>query len=61
MRYVKSRVPAVNGALIIEHTVTCDLDDGRVCPPFFENGIIWCVVKRRSGQTLWRRIYLVRP
>jgi hypothetical protein len=61
MQYVNGAAPAVNGALIIEHTVTCDLDDGRVCPPFFENGVIWCVVKQRSGQALWRRIYLVRP
>jgi hypothetical protein len=61
MPRVTGPAPAVNCAFIIEHTVTCDLDDGRVCPPFFENGVIWRVVKRRSGQTLWRRIYLVRP
>ena len=47
--------------LCIEHVATVDLDDGRVCPPYLEDGVIWRVVKRRSGQTLWRRIYWVRP
>ena len=61
MQYLKPPVLAVNGALIIEHAVTCDLDDGQVCVPCFEDGVIWCVVRRRSGQTLWRRIYWVRP
>jgi hypothetical protein len=63
MQYVNSRHLRVNRRspnLVIEHTVTCDLDDGRVCAPYLEDGVIWCVVKRRSGQTLWRRIYWVR-
>jgi hypothetical protein len=61
MQYVDSRHWRVNRRnlnLVIEHTVTCDLPDGQVCPPYFEDGVIWCVVKRRSGQTLWRRIRL---
>jgi hypothetical protein len=31
MKYVDGAAPAVNGAFIIEHTVTCDLPDGQVC------------------------------
>jgi hypothetical protein len=56
--YLNRPAPAVNGALVIQHIVTCDLDDGQVCPPYFEADVIWRVVKQRSGQTLWRRIFL---
>jgi hypothetical protein len=42
--HVNRPAPAVNGgALIIEHTVICDLPDNRVCPPWIENNILWHV------------------
>jgi hypothetical protein len=41
----------------IEHVTTIDLDDGQVCPPFYD-GFIWCVVSRANGRTTWRRIFL---
>jgi hypothetical protein len=49
--------PAVNGALIIEHLITCDMDDGQPLPPLIEDGLAWHVVRRAAGCTLWRRIF----
>jgi hypothetical protein len=44
------------------YVITADLDDGRVCPPYIEDGIPWRVVQRRNGRTLWcRGIQRVRP
>jgi hypothetical protein len=57
MQYVKGEAPAVNGAFIIEHLITIDMDDGQPLPPLIEDGLVWHVVCRVPGQTLWRRIY----
>ena len=42
--------------LAIEHTITADLDDGQLLPPFIEDGLVWRVVRRADGRTLWRRL-----
>jgi hypothetical protein len=60
MQYVNGMAPAVNGAFIIQHLVTSDMDDGQPLPPLIEDGLIWRVVRRNGGRTLWRRIYWVR-
>jgi hypothetical protein len=44
--------------IVIEHRVTTDMPDGQALPPLIENNLIWCVVHRASGCTLWRRISL---
>jgi hypothetical protein len=44
--------------LAIDHVITADMDDGQPLPPFIEDGVIWCVVRRQHGRTLWRRILL---
>jgi hypothetical protein len=44
--------------LAIEHTTTADMDDGQPLPPFMEDGVLWCVVRRQHSRTLWRRITL---
>ena len=61
MQSLPGSAPAVNGALIIEHLITSDMDDGQPLPPLIEDGLVWHVVRRAAGRTLWRRIYLVRP
>jgi hypothetical protein len=45
--------------ILIEHQTTADMDDGQVLPPLIENGIVWCVVRRAHGFTLWRRLSLL--
>jgi hypothetical protein len=42
--------------IAIDHVVTADMDDGQPLPPFIEDGVVWCVVRRRYRRTLWRRI-----
>jgi hypothetical protein len=42
--------------LVIEHSVTADMPNGQSLPPFIEDGVVWCVVHRDDGRTLWRRI-----
>jgi hypothetical protein len=44
--------------LAIEHAVTTDMDDGQPLPPFIEDRIVWHVVRRADGRTIWRRLYL---
>ena len=44
--------------LSIEHAVTADIADGQPLPPFIEDDVIWHVVRRADGPTLWRRISL---
>jgi hypothetical protein len=44
--------------IAIDHVVTADMDDGQPLPPFIEDGVVWCVVRRRYRRTLWRRITL---
>ena len=44
--------------IAIDHVVTADMDDGQPLPPFIEDGVVWCVVRRQRGRTLWRRITL---
>jgi hypothetical protein len=44
--------------IAIDHVVTADMDDGQPLPPFIEDGVVWCVVRRQHGRTLWRRITL---
>jgi hypothetical protein len=58
MEYLKSAAPAVNGALTIEHLITSDMDDGQPLPPLIEDGLVWHVVRRAAGSTLWRQIFL---
>ena len=41
---------------VIEHSVTADMPDGQSLPPFIEDGVVWRVVHRDDGRTLWRRI-----
>jgi hypothetical protein len=45
-------------ALKIEHAITSDMPDGQPLPPFIEDGLIWRVVRRADGRTLWRRLLL---
>ena len=57
--YIRNRATnASGGCLIIERTVTSDMDDGQPLPPLIEDGIVWCVVDRHAGCTTWRRIFL---
>jgi hypothetical protein len=44
--------------IVVKHAVTVDLADGQPLPPFMEDGVVWCVVRRQHGRTLWRRITL---
>ena len=46
--------------LVIEHSVTADLPDGQPCPPWIERDIVWHIVRRSNGRTLWRRLFLSR-
>jgi hypothetical protein len=34
------------------------MDDGQPLPPFIEDGVVWNVVRRADGRTIWRRLYL---
>jgi hypothetical protein len=43
---------------VIERTVTSDMDDGQPLPPLIEDGLVWRIVRRADGRTLWRRIFL---
>jgi hypothetical protein len=45
-------------ALCIEHSVTVDMADGQPLPPLIENGVVWRVVRRANGRTIWRRLFL---
>jgi hypothetical protein len=53
-----SQADSVGNHLKIEYATTCDLDDGQVCPPWIEDNVVWHVVRRANGRTLWRRIGL---
>ena len=44
--------------LVIEHIVTADMDDGQPSPPHIDNDVLWRVVRRADGHTLWRKIFL---
>ena len=44
--------------IAIDRVSTTDMDDGQPLPPFMEDGVVWCVVRRQHGRTLWRRIFL---
>jgi hypothetical protein len=45
--------------LMIEHAVTCNMDDGQSLPPIIEDGVVWHAVCPLPGaRTLWRRISL---
>jgi hypothetical protein len=49
-------------AFVIAYAVTSDMDDGQPLPPLIEDGTVWHVVRRRSGRTLWRSLYLkIKP
>jgi hypothetical protein len=37
---------------VIEHATTADMADGRALPPMI--GLLWRVVRRTDGRTLWR-------
>jgi hypothetical protein len=52
-----SQADVVGNLLQIETVTTSDLDDGQPCPPLYE-GAVWRAVRRSSGHTLWRRLYL---
>jgi hypothetical protein len=45
-------------ALCIERTITVDMDDGQSLPPYIDDGVVWHVVRRANGHTVWRRIFL---
>jgi len=46
-------------ALCIEHVATVDMDDGQSLPPYIDDHIIWCRVRRLPGsRTLWRRLFV---
>jgi hypothetical protein len=45
-------------ALCIEHSVTVDMADGQPLPPLVEDGVVWHVVRRANGRTMWRRLLL---
>jgi hypothetical protein len=34
------------------------MPDGQSLPPLIEGGVVWRIVRRNAGWTLWRRIYL---
>jgi hypothetical protein len=56
-----SRFSVVRSAirtLCIEHSITADMADGQPLPPYTEDGVVWHVVRRTDGRTLWRRIFL---
>jgi hypothetical protein len=42
----------------IDHVTTADMADGQPLPPYMDDGVVWCVVRRQRGRTLWRRIIL---
>jgi hypothetical protein len=44
--------------IAIEYATTADMDDGQPLPPFIEDAVTWCVVRRQRGGTIWRRIIL---
>lgn len=44
--------------LCIEHSITADMADGQSLPPYTDDGVVWHVVRRIDGRTLWRRIFL---
>jgi hypothetical protein len=44
----------------IIHTVTSDSPDGQPLPPT-ERNVLWAVVRRADGWTVWRAIELVSP
>jgi hypothetical protein len=41
----------------ISHSVTSDIPDGRQWPPP-DRDVLWVVVRRADGRTLWRAIQL---
>jgi hypothetical protein len=44
--------------LRVEHATTVDMDDGQALPPLIEDGVVWHVVRRANGRTLWRSLHL---
>jgi hypothetical protein len=58
MRHVASHSPNVNRHIshIIERCETADMDDGQPLPPFHDQGVIWRVVSRSNGRTIWQRV-----
>lgn len=44
--------------LVVEHAVTVDMEDGQPLPPLIEDGVVWRVVRRGDGRTLWRRLFI---
>jgi hypothetical protein len=61
MRSLARSLSKNNPELSVEHAVTADMADGQPLPPLIEDGIVWHVVRRANGCTVWRRVYLVRP
>jgi hypothetical protein len=43
----------------ITHSITCDSLDGRPWPPA-DGAVLWAMVRRTDGLTLWRSIELVQ-
>jgi hypothetical protein len=50
--------PDLDPRLFVEYADTADMDDGQPLPPFIDDGVVWRVVRRMAGRTLWRRILL---
>jgi hypothetical protein len=48
-----------NFRLQIDHDLTADLPDGQPCPPFIVDNVVWRIVRRFPGATIWRRIHLI--
>jgi hypothetical protein len=55
-----AKAQPANGAieLVIEHIVIADMADGQPLPPLIEDNIVWHVVRRADGYTIWRRLFL---
>jgi hypothetical protein len=34
------------------------MDDGQALPPLIEDNVVWQVVHRADGRTIWRRLFL---
>jgi hypothetical protein len=61
-RQVPTHDPAASAdsgvGLIVDYADTADMDDGQPLPPYLDENVVWHVVRRQRGHTVWRRISL---
>jgi hypothetical protein len=56
--YLKRAKSRNHSSLAIKHAITADMADGQPLPPLIEDNVVWRVVRRAGGYTIWRRLFL---